>query len=123
LCASAASTNVNVENYDFSPASVTISVNDSVQWNWASGSHSSTSSSGLWDSSQLNTPSSFTLAFPSLGNFPYFCTVHGSSTMSGSVTVSAANQISVAIISPTNGAIFAAPWSGTLQTSVFDTAG
>src|SRR5437762_11627189 len=83
----AASTNVNVENYDFSPASVTINVNDSVQWNWISGLHSSTSSSGLWDSTQQSAPSSFNVAFSSVGNFPYFCTVHQNLPMSGSVTV------------------------------------
>src|SRR5260370_31973852 len=119
----AATTNVNVENYDFSPASVTINVNDSVQWNWVSGTHSSTSSSGLWDSTQLSAPSSYSLAFPSIGNFPYFCTVHQSQVMSGSITVSSANQsVSVTITNPANGAIFAAPWSGILQATASDSA-
>src|SRR5437016_2179334 len=120
----AATTNVNVENYDFSPASVSISVNDAVQWNWVSGTHSSTSSSGLWDSTVQSAPYSYSLAFPSIGNFPYFCSVHQSLGMSGSITVSSANQsVSVSITNPVNGAIFAAPWSGTLKATASDTAG
>jgi plastocyanin len=121
LDAGAATTNVNVENYDFSPASVTINVNDSVEWDWVSGLHSSTSSSGLWDSTEQSAPASYTLSFPSIGNYPYFCTVHQSLGMAGSVTVlSPGGNVSVNITSPTNGAIFAAPWNGTLQATVTD---
>src|SRR5215471_13831167 len=124
FCVQAATTNVNVENFDFSPSSMTINVNDSVQWNWVSGTHSSTSSSGLWDSMQLGTPNSYSVAFPGIGNYPYFCTVHGSATMSGSVTVLSPGQsVSVTITNPANGAIYAAPWSGVLQATASDSSG
>jgi plastocyanin len=124
FCVEAATTNVNVENFDFSPASVTINVNDAVQWNWVSGTHSSTSSSGLWDSTQLGTPASYSIAFPAIGNYPYFCTVHGSATMSGSITVLSPGQsVSVTITNPANGAIYAAPWTGMLKATASDTGG
>jgi len=121
--AGAATTNVNIENFDFFPASVTINAGDSVQWNWISGTHSTTSSSGLWDSTELSSPANYTQTFPSQGTFPYFCTVHGSALMSGSVTVSSGSQsLTLGITSPTNGAIFAAPWSGSLVAIITNSA-
>jgi plastocyanin len=119
----AAMTNVVVEDFDFAPANVTIKVNDSVRWTWGSGGHSTTSSSpGLWDSGAHVAPFSFTNAFSSAGNFPYFCTVHP--FMTASVTVSAANQPpTVAITNPVNGAVFAAPWTGTIRATATDSDG
>src|SRR6266403_1072589 len=85
LPATAATTNVTVENFDFNPSEVTIKTNDSVTWTWSSGitAHSTTSDGGLWNSGQHPSPFSFTNQFTSAGNFPYHCTVHF--FMSGSV--------------------------------------
>src|ERR1051326_1482803 len=88
--AQAAQTNVTVENFDFNPSSVTINVNDSVQWNWTGNFHTSTSTSGVWDSGTLNSGATFTHVFDSAGDFPYICTIH--TFMQGSVTVNGANQ-------------------------------
>ena len=125
LSGQAATTTVNVENFDFSPAAVTINVNDSVHWVWVSGFHNSISDPGdttMWDSGNLTAPTgSFTFSFPAAGTFPYSCTIHG---FTGTVTVQGGNvPPSVAITSPVNGATFAAPWTGTIQATASDTDG
>ncbi len=123
LSGRAATTTVSVENFNFSPSAVTINVNDSVKWSWVSGTHNTTSTSvpSVWASSTMGS-GSFTFTFPNAGSFPYTCTLHTSLGMNGSVTVKAASNVppSVAITSPTNGATFAAPWTGKIQGTVSD---
>jgi plastocyanin len=122
--ASAAFTNVSVVDFAFSPSAVTINVNDKVIWTYNSGSsaHSTTSTSGLWDSSVRAAPWSFTNTFTSAGTFGYICTLHP--FMTGAVTVQSANvPPTVSLTSPTNGATFAAPWTGTIQASASDPDG
>ncbi|MFL6585043.1 MAG: PQQ-dependent sugar dehydrogenase [Chthoniobacterales bacterium] len=79
--------------FGFSPDPVAINVGDSVQWVWDSGPHSATSGTaghptGVFDSGQKSS-GTFTHAFTSAGNVPYYCTVHGS-MMTGTVQVAAA---------------------------------
>ena len=79
----------------FTPQDVTIQAGDTVQWNWAASGHSSTSGTpdhpdGLWDSGILNNGATFTHTFLAAGDFPYYCSPHGSCCgMIGSVTVAA----------------------------------
>jgi plastocyanin len=118
LIVQAAQTGVTVENFDFNPSSVSINVNDSVKWTWSSGTHTTTSSSGLWDSGPRSS-GSFTNTFTSAGNFPYFCSIH--TFMTASVTVTGPNQPpSVSITNPPNNATFSAPWTGVLQATASD---
>jgi len=72
-----------------------INVGDTVQWNWVSGTHSTTSGTcssgcspdGTWDSTILSAPSgTFSFTFNNVGSFPYYCRVHLSS-MTGKVIV------------------------------------
>ena len=133
--ASAATTTVTVGpgfTDTFSPANVTINVNDSVVWTWASTDHSSTSGtngnpgddngvpSGSWDSGVIfSTPHTFTNTFTSAGVFQYYCTIHFSFGMLGKVTVVGASlPPSLAITSPPNGAVFAAPANVNIQAGV-----
>jgi len=82
---SAATINVSVGpngNLVFMPSSVTIHQGDQVKWTWGSDGHSTTSGSpgmpnGIWDSGVINSGSTFTHTFNSVGTFPYYCTVHG----------------------------------------------
>jgi plastocyanin len=117
LSGQAAVANVAVKDDFFSPANITINVNDQVVWTWAGGgviSHNTTST-GLWDSG-FKTSGSYTNTFSAAGDFPYFCTLHRAIGMIGSITVQAATAPpSVAITAPTSGATFAAPWTGTIQ--------
>lgn len=121
---SAATTNVIVGSPldRFTPSNVSISVNDSVVWNWTNVDHSTTSGtngvpgddngvpSGLWDSGViLAKPFSFTNTFTSAGLFTYYCRIHHSFGMVGQVLVS------IAITNPANSAVFAAPANVTIQ--------
>src|SRR5581483_3063161 len=121
-----ASANVDIVDFSFNPASVTVHVNDSVTWTWIGPTvHTATSDTGLWDSGLLSSSSTtFTHAFTSSGSFPYFCEVHPFMTASVTVQAQTANvPPTVSITSPTNGATFAAPWSGTIQATVADSDG
>lgn len=131
---SAATTTVSVGSGGdvFSPANVTINVNDSVVWSWVGIDHSSTSGtngnhgddngvpSGSWDSTVIfSTPHTFTNTFTSAGTFSYYCTVHWPEGMVGKVTVVGGSQPpSLAITSPANGAVFAAPANVNIQAGV-----
>ncbi|HEV2392354.1 MAG TPA: TIGR03118 family protein [Verrucomicrobiae bacterium] len=89
-CLHAATVNVSVVDFAFTPASVTINQNDEVTWNFSSANqapHSSTSDGGLWDSGILGAGAGFSHTFNLSGNFPYHCTVHP--FMTASVTVQA----------------------------------
>jgi plastocyanin len=127
LPASAATASVTITNFGFSPPSVNINVNDQVTWNWASGitSHSTTSttnSTEMWTSGLHATPFTFSHTFPNAGSFPYFCTIHTFQT--GLVNVQSANvPPTVSLSAPTNGATFAAPWTGTVQAAASDPDG
>lgn len=123
LSGQAAVTNVSIGDDFFNPASVTINVNDQVLWTWAGNiPHSTTSNTGLWDSGLIGHGSTYSHTFSAAGSFPYHCTLHA--FMTGSVTVQGGNvPPSVAITVPTNGATFAAPWTGTIQATVSDTDG
>ena len=112
--ARAASTTVNVSNYQFvdsnSGTSVsTINVGDSVTWNLVQGGHSTTSGTctggggggcyqdctpgnctpnGDWDSGVI-TSGGYTRTFTTPGTYHYFCSVH-TTAMEGQVIVNAA---------------------------------
>ena len=108
LALSAATANVSIVNFAFSPSSVNINVSDSVKWTWAGSPHSTTSDTGLWESGVQGTGATFTHTFKSAGSFPFHCSVHP--FMTGTITVqSVAVPPTVTIFNPTNGSVFAAP--------------
>lgn len=135
---SAATTNVLVGAGGdvFSPPSVSISVNDSVIWNWQGIFHSTTSGtngvpgddngvpSGLWDSGITSSPHFFTNKFTSAGVFSYYCSEHYFLGMTGQVVVAgAALPPGIAITNPANGSVFAAPANVSIQASVTNGSG
>ncbi len=65
----------------------TITVGQTVRWNWASGTHNVTSTSGgeNFDSGDKSS-GNFSHTFNQAGTFGYLCTIHGS-IMSGTVVV------------------------------------
>lgn len=68
----------------------TIHAGETVEWQWIGAFHSSTSGTccrgdGVWDSSAMST-GVFRHTFPTVGQFPYFCMVHGAA-MTGVVVV------------------------------------
>ena len=98
----AATTTVGVQDDLFNPASVTISVGDSVQWNWTGSNPHTVSSTGAesFDSGAPQTAGSFSHAFNTIGSFGYLCAVHGAA-MSGTVVVQAAPPTNTPTSTPT----------------------
>ncbi len=132
LTSPGATANVSVVNNVFSPAATNIFVNDTVLWTWPSGSvnHNvtSTKSPQAWTASAtVNGPTTFSHTFTTTGSFPYSCTLHAGLGMVGSVTVATAVipnlPPTISVISPTNGAVLAAPASVTIQTTPADSDG
>jgi chitinase len=77
---------VSIAGMAFSPATITISVGQSVTWrNNDTVSHTSTSDGGVWDSAALAPGATFTRTFTAAGSFPYHCNFHPS--MMGTVVV------------------------------------
>lgn len=69
---------VHIRNDFFDSDPVNINAGDTVEWVWDGNAHSTTSDTGIWDSGVRNVGApSFPQLFPTAGNFPYHCTVHG----------------------------------------------
>ena len=87
---------IRVIDNRFSPASVTISVGDSITWRWE-GSHSHTVTQGTSDSappiaqklfdSPLQITGTFGYRFTATGTVPYYCRPHLTQGMKATVTV------------------------------------
>ena len=72
----------------FEPAEITIRPGTTVTWITRSGSHTTTSETGLWDSvDRLPVDQSFSFTFTDPGEYPYFCTPHVDQGMVGKVIV------------------------------------
>ena len=122
--AQGATVNVVAQNFSFSPANVSIQINDTVHWsNPSSGLHTVTSSTDFFSASELQF-STFDFTFTSAGVFNYYCEIHGipNSGMNGNVTVAAAANTppSVTITSPANNAVFNAPASFAINATASD---
>jgi plastocyanin len=89
----AATTNVGIVDFAFSPQSVRLRQGDAVKWtNNGSQTHTATSdgydgTSGpqLWNSGPLGHTGSFSFQFVAAGKYAYHCTIH--SSMRGTVAV------------------------------------
>jgi plastocyanin/glucose/arabinose dehydrogenase len=93
--AGAATVEVRVRNFSFTPASVDIKAGDSVRWVWEDGGHSVTSGNactrdGNFDSGIQGAGFSRTVTFSEAGQVRYFCAPHCSMGMTGVVNVAAA---------------------------------
>lgn len=85
---SAKTNSVAIENFAFSPASITVKVGTTVTWtNNDSANHTVTSdgSEDTFDSGSLATGKTFSHTFSKTGTFKYRCTFHPD--MTGSVLV------------------------------------
>ncbi|HXS69524.1 MAG TPA: PQQ-dependent sugar dehydrogenase [Candidatus Polarisedimenticolia bacterium] len=116
-----ATTNVSIEDFQFDPVNVAINVNDTVEWDWVSDFHSSTSQDSLWDSGVHNTGFQFSHTFTSSGNFQYLCTVH---FFTGTVMVGGGSASpTISITAPTDGATFTAPTNISIEATANDSSG
>jgi plastocyanin len=78
---------VNISDFAFDPAAVSIQVGTTVQWtNNDSVTHTVTSDDGLFDSGNLSTNDTFSFTFEEPGTFAYSCAIHP--YMAGTIEVS-----------------------------------
>jgi len=77
---------VDISNYAFSPASLSVSAGTTVTWtNTVSTPHTVTGDTGAFDSGQLANGGTFTHTFSTAGTYPYHCANHPS--MKATITV------------------------------------
>jgi plastocyanin len=68
---------VKIDNFTFSPASVTVKVGTTVTWvNHDDVPHTVTANDKAFGSKALDTDESFSHQFSAPGTYPYFCAVH-----------------------------------------------
>ncbi len=101
--AMAATHEVDVANFAFTPANVNAAPGDTIHWTWSSGNHSATSGSGCssdgrFDSTVLGPGPGpeFSYVIPSGepdGVIPYYCIPHCGGGMTATITVEAATGI------------------------------
>jgi amicyanin len=85
----AATHQVDIVDFAFSPAELTITVGDTVTWtNRDQMIHTATSVNGAFDSGDLDVGESYSLTFTAPGTYDYLCTPHPS--MTGRIVVVAA---------------------------------
>jgi len=97
----AGSVSVAAVNFEFKPPSATVHVGDTVVWTMSGDGHTVTS--GTIDANNVGHPSggpldsgfkgpggSYSFTFRAPGTYPYFCEIHASSQMEGTITVVAA---------------------------------
>ena len=82
---------VGISGFNFSPASVTVAVGDTVTWtNSDDVPHTATADGGAFDTGTLDNGGTNTVTFSTAGTFPYHCSVHPQ--MTGTVVVEAASS-------------------------------
>ncbi len=86
----AASQAVTISNFAFAPASVTVSVGDTVTWtNSDAVTHTATADDASWDAGNITgNGGTGAFVFPTAGTFPFHCRIH--SQMTATVIVQAA---------------------------------
>jgi plastocyanin len=77
---------VTVVNFAFSPQTLSVTAGTTVTWtNRDSTTHTITSDTGVFNSGNLATNSSFTYTFSNTGSYAYHCAIHPS--MTGTIIV------------------------------------
>ena len=75
-----------IQNMAFNPASITVSINTTINWtNKDATAHTVTSTTGLFDSGSMGGGTTYSHLFNAAGSYPYKCTFHPG--MTGTVTV------------------------------------
>jgi len=74
---SAAPNQVTIDNFTFTPQTLTVPVGTTVTWtNRDDVPHSATSTDKRFNSGLLDTDEKFSFTFTSAGEYPYFCGIH-----------------------------------------------
>jgi plastocyanin len=89
--AEAAPNTIEISNFSFAPAALTVPVGTTVTWvNDDDEPHTVVESNTLFKSHALDTGDTFSFTFATPGKFQYFCTIHAH--MVGTVVVEASQQ-------------------------------
>ena len=68
---------VNIQNFAFSPATITVTAGTTVTWkNLDEDAHTATSNDGVFDSGSILTNDTYSYTFDVAGTFEYHCTPH-----------------------------------------------
>jgi plastocyanin len=85
----AADAEVSIASFAFDPASVTVTVGDSVTWtNDDTAAHTATGAGGAFDTGSIDVGGTASVTFNTAGTINYICTFHPA--MTGTVVVEAA---------------------------------
>lgn len=124
----AATYTIMVADFSFTPATgLTVHPGDIIEWKWAGGTHTTTSTSiplgaTAWDSPITSSSTTFDYTVPAaLGTYNYKCTPHASMGMTGSFTVVDATGVGN-VTSPVAFNIFPNPVSSMLHLQFAETA-
>jgi plastocyanin len=83
---SAATAEVKIDNFSFTPQTLTIAVGTTVTWtNRDDIPHTVVSTDGVFKSKVRDTDEKFSYTFTKAGTYPYFCSVHPK--MTGKIVV------------------------------------
>jgi len=83
---SAAAAEVKIDNFVFTPQTLTVAVGATVTWtNKDDIPHTAVSTEGLFKSKVMDTDEKFSYTFTKAGTYPYFCSIHPK--MTGKVVV------------------------------------
>jgi len=99
----AATHDVTVQNFTFTPKNLNILQGDVVRWNWVEGMHTTTNGSSpsapgagtIWNAPLDISNTTFQRTFNTPGSFPYHCGFHWLGGMTGTITVSDGNTAPV----------------------------
>jgi plastocyanin len=84
--AQGANAEVKIDNFSFSPATITVAAGTTVTWtNRDDIPHTVVSDDKVFKSKVLDTDEKFSYAFTKPGTYPYFCSIHPK--MTGKVVV------------------------------------
>jgi plastocyanin len=79
-------TEIKIQNYAFVPQNAIVPKGEMVQWtNLDAVVHTSTSTTGVWDSGDIRPQEFYKRKFNKTGTFPYYCKYH--TYMKGTVRV------------------------------------
>lgn len=120
----AATVQVSIIDFAFSPTPITINVGDTVTWtNNGAVTHTTTSlTPGIWDSGFLQPGGTFSHTFTQAGTFDYECTIHGFTgrviVTGGSTTTSSTSSTTTTTTLPGNPAFVDVPLGSTFFTAI-----
>ncbi len=97
---------VQVSNFVFTPANLTIAKGDTVTWVWENGVHTTTSDSttgvDVWNANIDQSHPTFSFVFSSPGVHHYYCIYHVGIGMKGTITVVQPTAVAVSRQLPAN---------------------